>query len=322
MSSRLKIVLAVLFALFSVATLTVAAEPAPPEAQPAAEPAAEPKQDVQKGQPAGEPKQDAKKGLFLRLARDAQERPTALQAAIVHCVPKDKSKKAPTVDLVSAVHVGEKNYYRQLNREFRKYDVVLYELVAPQGTKIPKGGGGGSGSPVSALQMGMKDMLELEFQLEAVNYTRKNFVHADMSPEQFRKSMEERNESVFKMALRMFGYAIAKQAADPGGSSDAELLMALFAKDRAQAMKRVMAEQFQDMEGSLMALEGPDGSTLISARNDVALGVLRKQIAAGKKNIAIFYGAGHMPHFAQRLREDFDLVPASTRWLDAWDLEK
>ena len=63
--------------------------------------------------------------------------------------------------------------------------MVLYELVAPEGTKIPKGGGEGSGSFVSTMQKAMKDLLQLEFQLEIVDYTRKNLVHADMSPEQF-----------------------------------------------------------------------------------------------------------------------------------------
>ena len=52
-------------------------------------------------------------------------------------------------------------------------------------------------------------------------------------------------------------------------------------------------------------MEGPKGSTLISGRNKVALDVLRKEIAAGKKKIAIFYGAGHMPDFQKRLRDDF-----------------
>ena len=49
--------------------------------------------------------------------------------------------------------------------------------------------------------------------------------------------------------------------------------------------------------------------------------MLRKQIAAGKKKIAIFYGAGHMADFQKRLGEDFDLTPKSTRWLTAWDMK-
>ena len=220
---------------------------------------------------------------------------------------------------MAAVHIAEKSYYELLNREFRRYDVVLYELVAPKGVRVPKGGGS-STSFVSMLQNGMKEILELEFQLQQIDYTRKNMIHADMSPEQFAESMKRKGESLFSMFLRMLGYAIAKQGQD-GGASDMQLLMALFDKNRALALKRVMAEQFQDMEGTLIALDGPDGSTIISERNKVAIGVLRKQIAAGKRKIAIFYGAGHMPDLQQRLGEDFGLVPISTRWVVAWNLK-
>ena len=34
------------------------------------------------------------------------------------------------LDLVSAVHLGDKEYYEKLNAEFRSKDIVLYELVA------------------------------------------------------------------------------------------------------------------------------------------------------------------------------------------------
>ena len=66
-----------------------------------------------------------------------------------------------------------------------------------------------------------------------------------------------------------------------------------------------MAEQFEGMDGELSALEGPEGSTLISGRNEVALDGLRKQIAAGKRKIAIFYGGGHMADMQKRLEADF-----------------
>ena len=127
--------------------------------------------------------------------RTADDRPLALEAAIVHCVPADRSKTGPTVDLVAAVHVADKKYYDQLNREFAGYDVVLYELIAPEGTKIPKGGSG-TGSIVSTVQNAIKDLLGLEFQLEQIDYTRGNMVHADMTPKQFVKSMQQRGESV------------------------------------------------------------------------------------------------------------------------------
>jgi hypothetical protein len=259
------------------------------------------------------------KGRFLRVVRDQDQTPKALETAIVRCVPVGRGKKGPTVDLVAAVHVAEKSYYQQLNREFAGYDVVLYELVAPEGTKVPQGGGGG-GSPVSFLQRAMKNLLELEFQLDEIDYRRKNMVHADMSPEQFSKSMSDRGESMVAMFLRMMGYAIARQQGSDK-ATDGQLLLALFDKNRALALKRLMAEEFEDMEGSLTAIDGPEGSTLISERNKVALKVLGEQLGAGKRKIAIFYGAGHMSDFQSRLREQFHLRPVSTRWLVAWKLD-
>ena len=48
--------------------------------------------------------------------------------------------------------------------------------------------------------------------------------------------------------------------------------------------------------------------------------VLQKEIAAGKKKVAIFYGAAHMPDFEQRLTADFGLRKTKQVWVDAWDL--
>ena len=51
------------------------------------------------------------------------------------------------------------------------------------------------------MQMGMKETLGLEFQLELIDYNRDNFTHADMSPEEFAESMVENDESLMKYGL-------------------------------------------------------------------------------------------------------------------------
>lgn len=273
------------------------------------------------GQPAPDKQPPPKPSQFLRLVKDKQGNPVAMETAIVRYVPQDCGQTGPTVDLVAAVHIGEKGYYKKLNQEFKKYDAVLYELVAPEGTRVPKGGGARSSHPVSAIQRGMTQLLELAFQLSEIDYTAKNLAHADLSPEALSKAMEKRGESLWTMLVRSMGYALAKQNNASGGSSDVDLLMALFDKNRALALKRVMAEQFQDMEGMMRAMAGPDGSALIADRNRAALKVLKQKIAKGKAKIAIFYGAGHMSDMEKRLRDDFALTPVNTRWLAAWDLK-
>ena len=89
--------------------------------------------------------QDEKKGNkdeqneYVRLERE-DGIVTALQTAIVRFAPKDGTQQSPTVDLVAAIHVADKSYYEKLNARFETYDVVLYELVAPEGTRVPKEG--------------------------------------------------------------------------------------------------------------------------------------------------------------------------------------
>src|SRR5262245_47577039 len=98
------------------------------------------------------------KTQFLRIVRDEKKQPLAMETAIVRYAPADEKQPGPIVDLIAAVHVGEKAYYEQLNKEFANYDALLYELIAPKGTKVPKNAGA-SGSPVSALQIWMKNTL-------------------------------------------------------------------------------------------------------------------------------------------------------------------
>jgi hypothetical protein len=268
------------------------------------------------------PPQDEKAaGRFLRLARAQDHTPAALETAIVRFAPADGKRRTPTVDLVAAVHIADRNYYEQLNREFEGYDAVLYELIAPEESKVPLPSSPGSSHPISLLQNGMKDILALEFQLKQIDYTRKNMVHADMSPDEFSDAMRKRGESLMTMLARMIGYALTRQGESGQGADNMQLLLALFDNNRALALKRALAEQFESSEGLMMALEGPAGSTLIDGRNKVALEVLRKEIAAGRQKIAIFYGAAHMSDFQARLREEFGLAPVNTRWLAAWNLK-
>jgi hypothetical protein len=257
---------------------------------------------------------------FVRILRNPAKVAETMQTAVVRHVPQDCGRTGPTVDLVAAVHIGDAAYYQQLNGLFEKYEVVLFELVAPESATVPKGGGKANGNPVSALQNAMTGALDLQFQLKGIDYTRKNFVHADMSPEEFAKSMDRRGESLVQLFFRAMGYGLARQNGNQSSLGDAALLMALMSKNRALALKRVMAGQFEDLEGQMEALNGKDGSTLITERNKKALAVLKKQIEGGKDRIAIFYGAGHMHDMQQRLKDDFGLAPISTRWLTAWDM--
>jgi hypothetical protein len=261
---------------------------------------------------------------FMRVRKDLQGEPLSMDTAVVSYVAADENNPGVQVDLVGAVHVGDKAYYDELNKLFESYDVVLYELVAPEGTKIPKDGRQkkGNGHPIGAMQDGLKSLLDLDHQLDCIDYTKDNFVHADMSPDEFAKTMAERGESFMQMFFRMMGAGMAQQAG--GGSSDVAILMALFASpaERTHRLKSEFAKQMGNMEGQMNAINGDDGSTIITERNKKAFEVLKREMEAGKKKIAVFYGAGHLPDMEERLLKDFQMKRSGRKWLTAWSLAK
>ena len=226
------------------------------------------------------------------------------------------------VDLIGAVHIGDVAYYSLLNDRFKQYDALLYELVAPEGTVVKPGRGTSNAHPLGAMQNGIKRLLELEHQLEKVDYTRPNFVHADMSPDEFMQSMKDRNESFLQMYFRLLGQAMAHQStmAAKGESADFDLFAALFAKDRPRQLKIALAKQLSEMESLMVSFGGEQGSVIISERNKKALDVLKTELAGGKKRLGIFYGAGHLNDMDERLRKEFGLEPVGITWLTAWNL--
>ena len=226
-----------------------------------------------------------------------------------------------TVDLIGVVHIGEKAYYDALNERFDQYEGLLYELVAPEGTVIPKGGRSGDGlNPIAAMQKGMQTVLGLEFQLDHIDYTKDNFIHADMTPSEFAESMKKNEESISKYTLRAIGQSMALQNAGKGGNN-MSLLMAMFSKNKEVKMRRMFAEQIQNMDAGLIMFEGKDGSTIIDHRNAKCMDVLEREIEDGKRNLAIFYGAGHLPDMQRRLMSDFKMKRGGQYWLQAWSLE-
>lgn len=262
---------------------------------------------------------------FLRL-HSVDEQPQSLDTAIV--TYRADTVGGVEIDLIGAVHIGEASYYAELNRLFDTYDVVLYELVAPEGTQLPRGGPRESGfNPVAMLQDGAKTMLGLESQLEKVDYTKGHFVRADMTPTQIAEKMAQRGDTAMTLALdtladvmRQQNLAARQPDVDrpvPGIDPDVSLADML---GNPLKMKRLLAEQFASAGSLDQALGRSLNQLLIVDRNAEALKGVQKQIAAGKKKIGIFYGAAHLPDLEKHLVEDFGLEKKSHRWLAAWDL--
>lgn len=227
------------------------------------------------------------------------------------------------VSLIGVVHIADGSYYDKLQRLFENYDAVLYEMVRDRDIKPTEKVS--TDHPVSQVQIGMKNMLDLEFQLDRINYGMTNFVHADLDPTTFSQLQAERGESIFGLLFKAAMAEQGRQASDPNaGLNPFSVLFALASDDTSHQLKFLLGQQMGQLENTLAGVdETPDGkgSAILSGRNDYAMKVLGEQIALGKKKLAIFYGAGHMPDFEKRLLKQ-GFKPVSEKWFVAWDIRK
>lgn len=227
------------------------------------------------------------------------------------------------VTLAAVVHIGDSGYYDKLQKLFESYDAVLYEMIRDQ--DVTPSAEIDTDHPISQLQMGMKTMLDLEFQLERIDYGRTNFVHADLDPESFANLQAERGETLFGVLLRAALEEQSRQNENPEQALNPfELLFALGSNDRSHQLKFLLGQQMGNVEAMLGSVDKSadgKGSAILSGRNEHVMKVLNGQIMEAKKKLVIFYGAGHMPDLEKRLlSEDFKMV--TEHWNVAWDITK
>ena len=228
-----------------------------------------------------------------------------------------------TVDLIGVVHIADDSYYQELNGRFAAYDSVLFELVGdPRSLTEPAEGASRAGS-VSFLQQSAGRHLGLAFQLDAIDYTGKNMVHADTSMDEFARMQQERGENVVTL------FARAMQAQMSGGVNRKAmrefdtfgLLRILMSDDSAAAFKKSLAKVFDEMESMTAAMEGQDGSVVLSGRNGVVIAKIREVLARPRqRRIAVFYGGAHMPGIESALTKDMGAKVSSEEWLAAWTM--
>jgi hypothetical protein len=230
------------------------------------------------------------------------------------------------VDLVGAVHVAEAVYLEALNERFKGYDAVLYELVGSPEKGKPLGNRAVANDArlgwIGTLQQKMKEALKLEGQLEKIDYTAANFVHADMGMETFQKTQETKQETFLGLWLKAMAAQQSVGSSEAAGNDLASvmvLLQILMKKDGADDLKRLIGREFDQVESIMSGLEAGGGTVIIGERNRVALEVMAEQIAVGKKRLAIFYGAGHFPDMQKRL-EAMGFQKKGEEWLAAWSI--
>lgn len=250
------------------------------------------------------------------------------------------------VDLVAAIHVADKAYYQTLNQRFPAYDAILYEMIKikkprPSTTKAgpipPKNReenrpNQASKNPrlagqmlAAQMQKAMQSLLKLQSQVEEIDYSPSNFVHADMDAATFARLQNQKKENfltlMLQSALQERRMQLSGQARPP---SLAEIFRVFSSGDSAHSLKWLFARQLDQVELMLSGIDrGADGkgSVIISERNQVALNVLDQQLRQPqKRNIAIFYGAAHMPDLEKHLRKR-GFRKTNHQWIPAWNLQ-
>ena len=271
---------------------------------------------------------DAKKDYtfsdFIRVSKpEGKKLPVSYDTAIVKFADETNNIQ---VDLIGAVHVGDKEYYTELNEIFKRYDAVLYELVAEENAKPAGKSSENNRSILSSFQSGMGSALSLDFQLNYIDYRATNMIHADLNPSEFAQRVSDRGDLV-QMFYRAMILGIKKNSDQDAQKAELKMqgrmLGSVFSSDPSLSLKRIFAEEMMnnlDDVGKIFG--GEDGSAIISDRNAAALKVLSQEIKNGKKKIAIFYGAAHLPEFAKSLEKDFQMKQTETDWIIAWDLTK
>ena len=228
----------------------------------------------------------------------------------------DKGRK---VRLVGAVHIAEAAYFRDVQASVERCDAVLYEMVKPRDSGPPVKGQH-SDHGVAQLQRFLKDKLDLSFQLDEIDYTPDNFVHADLDAETFQKMQSQRGESFAMMMLQ----SLMKSMSDPGAIRQFEdepldVVDLMTRPDGERQIKLLLARHLGDFEKEAMGLNMLEGSVILTERNKAVMKVLDDSLEDGKRDLAIFYGAAHMPDIAKQL-EARGFKATQTRWRAAWDV--
>ena len=274
-----------------------------------------------------------------------------LQVAVKKLVPL-KGRK-PEIWLVAVTHIGESNYYSELQRHLDKMSLVLFEGIRmaentakpskPDSKKLPKdlklsepekNPSKVSGKATDSIQYKLARSLGLVFQLEAIDYSKPNFENCDMNITQLEQifsketstsqtGKEDTNQEWEQLKGLYLGDSLASVFADL-------LLKVVGSSPKMSAMmKIVFIESLSKIEGDFDRWEGmPEGmrdllKVLIRERNNVIIARLREVLPRLKKqdSIALFYGAAHMYDLESRVCSEFKYKPTETIWFKAFGVD-
>ena len=249
---------------------------------------------------------------FIRV--DEDEKNSRLQTSVTRYV-----KDGVSVDLIGAVHIADKQYFLDLNNLFTQSEVLLFEMVG--GDKMKEGKNLNDAKKKDAqfsfletMYNTMQDKLDLAGQKDHVDYSKENFVHADLSMEDFQKLQKEKKESLLSFAMKN-----AQSAKKPAKQPDMGKLFKALLTGNSDLLKLNIVHTLGQGDDQIAAFAGK--SVIIGDRNVKCLEVMNEQIEAGKKNIGIFYGAAHFPDMEDRMLK-MGFKKTNQYWMTAWNIDK
>lgn len=250
---------------------------------------------------------------FVKTGKDSGR----LETAVWTFEDKDGRK----VDLIGAVHIGDRAYYKKLNAMFKNYDRLLYEMVKSDSVDAASIGRDEEPSGMGAFQKGFGKMLGLDYQLDHIDYGAENFVHADITAERMEELMEERNINLFTIFMEALMDAF-KQAAEGTQAGPqitiVDLFKLAFAKDRAHEWKMILGPVMGDVEAQASGLGNTKiGKLILDERNVEAMKIVDRELSTGGKSMGLFYGAAHLPGMA-KIMEGMGFKKTAESWMTAW----
>jgi len=253
-------------------------------------------------------------GDFIRIREDDEA--TRLQTAYF-----GYEKGGMRVDLIGAIHIADKRYYEFLNKSFEGYNALLFEMVG--GEKLLGGAKELEPEPDPAenklaalltVYETMEKSLGLSGQSAVIDYTAENFVHADLTMKEFEALQEERGESLLGFMIQS-----ALTAESPAREPNSINLMRGMLGGKPDLVKLELMHTMADADKQIDSIDGEN--VIIGDRNARCIEVLEREMAGGKKNIGIFYGAAHFPDLERRLLEK-GFARVTTKWATAWRVVK
>ncbi|YCM43715.1 hypothetical protein V2O64_20630 [Verrucomicrobiaceae bacterium 227] len=246
---------------------------------------------------------------FIRVQHSEKE--ALLQPAIT-----TYQKDEVTVTLIGAIHLADKAYYRDLTTRFQKFDRLLFEMIGGENLatlKKDQSDPAPAQHPLAKVYALVGTFLHLANQKSEIDYSAKNFVHADLTAAAFKKLQKERGETLLSFALD------ASDKSDTGKQPSTEALTrALLSGDPNQAKLLII----DGLAGDDEAIAGLTGrSVIITDRNAQCLKVLVAEIAKGHHTLGIFYGAAHFPDMEKSLLQ-LGYQKTQQEWLSAWTVPK